>query len=54
MTIVGIPTGREHVVASIQKDYQIGSEDINDVVFVGQKVRWSTEKPEIPSVSESS
>ena len=25
-----------HVVASIQRDYQIGSEDTNNVLFVGQ------------------
>ena len=32
-----------HVVSAIQKDYQIGSEDTNDVLFVGQGVRWKTE-----------
>ena len=32
-----------HVVSAIQKDYQIGSEDTNDVLFVGQGVRWTTE-----------
>ena len=32
-----------HVLSAIQKDYQIGSEDTNDVLFVGQGVRWKTE-----------
>ena len=32
-----------HVVSAIHKDYQIGSEDTNDVFFVGQGVRWKTE-----------
>ena len=32
-----------HVVSAIQKDYQIGSEDTNDVLFVGQGVRWKAE-----------
>ena len=32
-----------HVVSAIQKDYQIGAEDTNDVLFVGQGVRWTTE-----------
>ena len=32
-----------HVVSAIQKDYQIGSADTNDVLFVGQGVRWKTE-----------
>ena len=32
-----------HVVSAIQKDYQIGSEDTNYVLFVGQGVRWNTE-----------
>ena len=32
-----------HVVSAIQKGYQIGSEDTNDVLFVGQGVRWRTE-----------
>ena len=32
----------QHVVSSIQRDYQIGSADTNDVLFVGQGVRWTT------------
>ena len=29
-----------NVVASIGRSYEIGSEDINDVLFVGQRVCW--------------
>ena len=32
-----------HVVSAIQKDYQFFSEDTNDVLCVGQGVRWKTE-----------
>ena len=32
-----------HVVSAIEKYYQIGSEYTNDVLFVGQGVRWKTE-----------
>ena len=31
------------VASAIQKDCQIGSEDTNDVLFVGQGVCWKTE-----------
>jgi len=30
-------------VFSLQRDYQVGSEDTNDVLFGGQGVRWKTE-----------
>ena len=29
-----------HVVSAIQKDYQFGYEDTNDVLFVGQIIMW--------------
>jgi hypothetical protein len=31
------------VASAIQNDYQIGSEDTNDVLVVGQGMRWMTE-----------
>ena len=34
----------QHVVASIQRGYQVGSEYIDDVLLVGQGVRWMTAK----------
>ena len=33
----------QHVVSSIQRDYHTGSDYTNDVLFVGQGVRWKTE-----------
>ena len=31
------------VISSIQKDFQIGSEDTNEILFVGARVCWKTE-----------
>ena len=36
-----------HVVSAIQKDYHIGSEDTNDVLFVGQRVCWENSVLEV-------
>ena len=30
----------EAVVARLRKDFQVGSEDKNDIMFVGQRIRW--------------
>ena len=30
----------QHVLARLRKDFQVGSEDWNDVTFTGQRVRW--------------
>ena len=35
----------QHVITSIQNDFQIGSEDANTVLFVGQRACWKTEGP---------
>ena len=43
LVCVGDKEFYHHVVSAIQKDYQIGSEDTNDVLFVGQGVLWKTE-----------
>ena len=32
------------VVDSIKRDFQIGSEDKNDILFVGQRIRWVSHK----------
>jgi hypothetical protein len=29
------------VVNRIKKDYKIGSEDVDDITFTGQRVRWN-------------
>ena len=28
------------VIESLRRDFQVGSEDLNDVMFVGQRIRW--------------
>ena len=30
------------VVNSLRKDFQVGSEDVNDVMFVGRHIKWVT------------
>ena len=30
----------EHVLKSLRRDYTIGLEDIDDILFVGQRIRW--------------
>ena len=34
----------ERVVTALRKDFQVGSEDKNDIMFVGQRIRWTTDK----------
>ena len=29
------------VIEALKRDFQVGSEDINDIMFVGQRIRWS-------------
>ena len=31
---------KKKIVASLRRDYKVGSEDLNDVAFVGQRVKW--------------
>ena len=30
----------ERVLGGLRKDFQVGSEDKNDIMFVGQRIRW--------------
>jgi hypothetical protein len=30
----------KRVCASLRKDFQVGSEDLNDIQFVGQRIKW--------------
>ena len=39
---VGAQEFYQCIISSIHKDFQIGSEDTNDVLFVGQRVCWNT------------
>ena len=43
MFCVGDKEFYQHVVYLIQRGYQIGSQYTNDVLCVGQGVRWNTE-----------
>ena len=31
----------ERVVQALRRDFQVGSEDKNDIMFVGQRIRWT-------------
>ena len=33
----------QRVLARLRKDFQVGSEDWNDVTFTGQRIRWTTD-----------
>ena len=37
----GTITFRNTILGGIRKTFQVGSEDVNDVLFVGQRVRWA-------------
>ena len=37
----------ERVVKAIRKDFQVGSEDKNDIMFVGQRIRWTKDKKRV-------
>ena len=38
--MVGGPEFDKRVLERLRKDFNVGSEDRNDVVFVGQRIRW--------------
>jgi len=38
--MAGTPKFRKLVVDSLRRDFQVGSEDLNDILFVGQRIRW--------------
>ena len=39
------------ILASIRKDFNIGSEDKNDIVFIGQRIKWKTHDKYGPYIS---
>ena len=39
----GGPELEEKILKRIRKDFQVGSEDWNEVTYVGQRIRWKTE-----------
>ena len=36
----GNKTMHDKVINQLRKDFEVGSEDLNDVMFVGQRVKW--------------
>jgi hypothetical protein len=36
----GTSVFHKNVIESLRRDFKVGSEDLNDVLFVGQRVRW--------------
>ena len=34
----------ERVVKALRRDFQVGSEDKNDIMFVGQRIRWTKDR----------
>ena len=41
----------DKVLASIRKDFNVGSEDKNDTMFVGQRIKWKTHDKQGPYIS---
>ena len=41
----------DKVLASIRKDFNVGSEDKNDIMFVGQRIKWKTHDKQGPYIS---
>ena len=43
----------QRVLTRLSKDFQVGSEDCNDVVFTGQKIRWTRDSTNGPYIEVS-
>ena len=41
----------DKVLANIRKDFNVGSEDKNDIMFVGQRIKWKTHDKQGPYIS---
>ena len=41
----------DKILASIRKDFNVGSEDKNDIMFVGQRIKWKTHDKFGPYIS---
>ena len=41
----------DKILASIRKDFNVGSEDKNDIMFVGQRIKWKTHDKFGPCIS---
>ena len=36
----GTPYFKQKIIESLKRDFQVGSEDNNDIAFVGQRIKW--------------
>ena len=43
----------QRVLARLKKDFQVGSEDWNDVLLTGQRIRWKEDPHLGPSIEVS-
>ena len=38
--MAGSPEFEKRVLSKIRKDFNVGSEDKNDIMFIGQRIKW--------------
>ena len=43
----------QRVLTRLRKDFQVGSQDWNDVLFTGQRIRWMKDPQSGPSIEVS-
>ena len=48
---IGDKVFADKLLANIRKDFRVGSEDKNDIMFVGQRIRWKTHDKHGPYIS---
>ena len=39
--MTGTESFKTKVIEALRRDFKVGSEDLNDVAFVGQRIRWA-------------
>jgi len=49
--MAGSPEFEQRVLTKIRKDFNVGSEDKNDIMFVGQRIKWKTHDKHGPYIS---
>ena len=51
LLMVGGEIFEREIMAKSRKDFQVGSEDKNDCVFVGQRIQWKTDEKHGPYIN---
>ena len=51
LLVVGGEIFEREIMAKIRKAFQVGSEDKNDCVFVGQRTQWKTDEKQGPYIN---